>query len=98
LESLEDWDAYAYALIENHYLAHGCFLEEGQLLRDLDRIKDVPMTLVNGRYDVICPPVTAYRLHERLPNSKLIIVERAGHALWEDGTYRSYLEAVAEFE
>jgi proline iminopeptidase len=98
LEALEDWDPYAYALIENHYLAHGCFLEEGQLWRDVDRLKDIPITLVNGRYDVICPPITAYRLHERLPNSKLDIVEQAGHALWEGGTYKSFLQAVAEFE
>lgn len=98
LAALEDWDPHAYALIESHYLAHGCFPEEGQLWRDVDRLKDIPITLVNGRYDVICPPITAYRLHERLPNSKLVIVERAGHALWEGGTYKSFLQAVAESE
>jgi proline iminopeptidase len=98
LAGLKNWDAYAYALIENHYLANGCFLEEGQLWRDVDRLKDIPIILVNGRYDVICPPITAYRLHKRLPKSKLIIVERAGHALWEDGTYQTYLQAVAELE
>ena len=77
----DDWDPYAYALIENHYLSQGCFLEEGQLFRDAGRLEDIPITLLNGRYDVICPPITAYRLHQLLPHSKLVIVESAGHSV-----------------
>jgi proline iminopeptidase len=98
LAAIEDWDAYAYAPIENHCLANGCFLEEGRLWRDVDRLKEIPITLVNGRYDVICPPITAYRLHKRLPNSRLVILEHAAHVVWEGGTCKSCLHAVAEFE
>lgn len=89
---------YSLALIENYYLANGCFLEEGQLLRDADKIKDIPVTLINGRYDMICPPVSAYRLHKRLSRSKLIIVEEAGHSMSEKGIERALLKAVRDLE
>lgn len=89
---------FSLALYENYYLANDCFLEEGQLLRDADKIKDIPVTLVNGRYDMICPPVSAYRLHQRLNRSKLIIVEEAGHSMSEKGIERALLKAMRDLE
>jgi proline iminopeptidase len=79
-KDLEGWDPYDFALIESHYMAHQCFLAEDQLRRDAAKIRHIPTFIVQGRYDVVCPPVTAYRLHQALPNSKLAIVEAAGHA------------------
>ena len=67
-------------------------------VRDARKIRDIPITIINGRYDMVCPPVTAWRLHQRLPKSKLIIVEKAGHSEGEEGTTRALIEAVAEFE
>jgi proline iminopeptidase len=93
-----DWDARPAARIDCHYMANACFLEEGQLLRDADKLKDIPVTIINGRYDMICPPIAAYQLHKRLAKSKLIIVEEAGHSEGEEGTTRELLKAVAEFE
>ena len=63
-----------------------------------DEARAIPVTIINGRYDVVCPPITAWRLHQRLPKSKLIIVEEAGHSEGEPGTTRTLVEAVAEFE
>ncbi len=77
---LERWDPYDFALIENYYMANNCFLEEGRLLRDARKIQHVSTFIVQGRYDVICPPINAYRLHNALPNSRLIIVEASGHS------------------
>ena len=77
---LKSGDYFAFALIENYYMANRCFLEEGQLLRDASKIADIPAVIVQGRYDVICPPATAYRLHKALPKSKLVFVEDAGHS------------------
>ena len=74
------------------------FFEEGQLLRDAYKLKDIPITMINGRYDMICPPVMAWRLHKTLPKSKLIIIEEAGHSEGEPGTTKALVEAVAEFE
>lgn len=86
------------ALIENHYMANGCFFEPGQLLRDTDKIKNIPTVLVNGRYDMICPPFNGYRLHKRLNNSELIIVEEAGHSMNERDIEQALLRAMRKFE
>lgn len=78
--------ARAFARLENHYFTHRGFLErDGQVLEELDRIADLPGTIVQGRYDMICPPVSADRLHRAWPASELMLVPRAGHALSEPG-------------
>jgi proline iminopeptidase len=91
-------DPTAFARIENHYLSHDCFLEDNQLLRDAGKIKDIPAVIVNGRYDVICPPRTAYLLHKALPKSQLWIIEAAGHASGEPGIQAALVRAVRTFE
>jgi proline iminopeptidase len=89
---------YTLALIENHYMANGCFLEEGELLENVDRIKEISTVLVNGRYDMICPPVNAYRLHRRLNKSRLEIIEEAGHSMGEPGITKTLLKVMREYE
>ena len=97
-EILDKNDVLAFGFLENHYMANGCFLEEGQLLRDAHRLSHVPITLINGRYDMVCPPVTAYRLHRKLPKSTLVIVENAGHWMGDERIEAALLEAVKTFE
>lgn len=76
--------ARAFARLENHYFSHGCFLTaEQQILNNMDKIADIPGIIVQGRFDMICPPVSAHRLAEKWPASRLIIVAKAGHALSE---------------
>ena len=53
---------------------------------------------MNGRYDVVCPPIFAYRLHKKLPASKLIIAEEAGHSMNEKPIQGELLKAMVEFE
>jgi proline iminopeptidase len=77
---LKGWDPHSFSLIENYYMANNCFLDEGQLLRESGRLSGIPTAIVHGRYDVICPPSTAYRLHKALPQSRLFWVEAAGHS------------------
>jgi proline iminopeptidase len=60
-------------------MANRCFLEQGQLWENLDRIHNIPITIVHGRFDMPCQLATAYRLHQQLPRSRLVIVERGGH-------------------
>lgn len=86
------------ALLENHYMTNGCFLEEGQLLNNTSKIMHIPAVLVNGRYDMICPPINAYRLHKLLPKSRLAIIERAGHSMGDVYIQRALLQAVQSFE
>lgn len=78
--------ALAFARIENHYFRHGGFLhKDGQILEDMPKIAHIPGTIVQGRYDMVCPPHTAAKLHAVWPNSRLIMVPEAGHSLSEPG-------------
>lgn len=79
--------ARAFARLENHYFINGGFLEEdGQILRDIGRLAKTPGHIVQGRYDMVCPPHTAIRLAEAWgPAATLTMVEVAGHALSEPG-------------
>jgi proline iminopeptidase len=95
---LEGWDPLSFSRIENHYMANGCFVEEGQLLRDLPRLAAIPTVIVQGRYDVICPPITAWRVHQRLPRSRLVMLENAGHSGGAPPMRRALVEAVRSIE
>ncbi|QOL82075.1 prolyl aminopeptidase [Pseudooceanicola spongiae] len=77
--------ARAFARLENHYFTHLGWLEEGQLLANADRIAHIPCYIVQGRYDMICPPRMAYALAAKLPLSDLRMIGDAGHALSEPG-------------
>jgi proline iminopeptidase len=78
--------ARAFARLENHYFINKAFLEvDGQILADIGKIYQVPGTIVQGRYDMICPPVSAYKLHKAWPKSELRMIGKAGHALSEPG-------------
>jgi proline iminopeptidase len=71
--------ALSVAVAEAHYFRHGCFLEPGQLLRDIDRIRHIPATIVQGRYDIICPMTSAYELSRAWPEAEFRVV-LAGHS------------------
>jgi len=76
----------AFARLENHYFSNAGFLEEtDQIIRRIDRIAHIPGIIVQGRYDMICPPTSAHRLHRAWPRSDLKIIDGAGHALSEPG-------------
>ena len=79
--------ARAFARLENHYFTHAGFLDyDGQILDQIDRIAHIPATIVQGRFDMICPPHTAYRLAKAWgQNADLRMIPVAGHALSEPG-------------
>jgi len=84
-ESPPDY-ARAFARLENHYFTHGGFLDrDGQILDQMDRIAHIPGTIVQGRYDMICPPDSAFRIARAWPAADLRIIPMAGHALSEPG-------------
>lgn len=89
--------AVAFARIESHYVAHQGFLDDGQLIRDVDRIRHVPAVLLQGRYDLCTPPVTAWELHRAWPGSELQLVNDAGHSLDEPGMVHRLVEATDRF-
>ena len=89
--------ALAFARIENHYFTHGGWLEEGQLLRDVGRIRHLPGVIVQGRYDVATPMRTAWDLHRAWPEAEFRLVADAGHATTEPGIMTALLDATDRF-
>ena len=87
------------ALLECHYFVNNMFYEsDNQILENIGRVKDIPAIIVQGRYDLLCPPISAYELHKAMPGSKLIIVPDAGHLSWEPGIQEELVKALEEFK
>ena len=78
--------ARAFSRLENHYFQNGGFLQtDGWILRERHRIEHIPAAIIQGRYDMICPPVSAWKLADGWDNCVLRMVPMAGHALSEPG-------------
>lgn len=88
--------ALAFARIENHYFVHGGWLEDGQLIRDVAKIRHIPAVIVQGRYDVCCPTRTAFDLHEAWPEAEYNVVI-AGHSANEPQIASALIEATDRF-
>jgi proline iminopeptidase len=94
----EEEFAVAVARIECHYFINGGFLErEDQLLRNVDRIRNIPAVIVQGRYDVVCPMQTAWALHKAWPEADFRIVPDAGHSAFEAGNTHELVSATDRF-
>ncbi|UTW11196.1 prolyl aminopeptidase [Marinobacterium rhizophilum] len=89
--------ALAMARIECHYFVNQAFLEPDQILRDAAVIRDIPTVIVQGRYDVVCPPEQAHALHQALPQAELHLVRDAGHSAFEPGIISNLVEATDDF-
>lgn len=90
--------ALAFARIECHYFVHGAWLDgERELLRNVGRIRHVPATIVQGRYDVVCPMETAWALHRAWPEADFRLVQDAGHSAGEPGILHELVEATDRY-
>ena len=77
------------AILENHYFLHNAWIKPGQLLANAYKLKGIPVTIIHGRYDLVCPFKSAWSLHKALPSSKLFAMPRSGHAASEVETERA---------
>jgi proline iminopeptidase len=90
--------ALALARIESHYFINGGFLKApGQILADVGRIRKIPAVIVQGRYDVVCPMISAWELHSAWPEADLRIVPDAGHSAFEPGITHELIGATDRF-
>ncbi len=89
--------AHAFARIENHYFVHGGWLEEGQLLREAVKLKGIPGVIIQGRYDMACPPISAWDLSQAWPEADFQLVEDAGHSFNEPGILHRLIEATDRY-
>jgi len=86
------------ARIEAHYFSHGIFLPENALFDNLHRLRHLPCAIVQGRYDAVCPIVTADEVRRAWPESEYIIVVDAGHSAWEPGISAELVRATERFK
>jgi proline iminopeptidase len=91
--------ALAFALIENHYFVNKGFLKhENQLIETgIDIIRHIPTTIVQGRYDIVCPMATAWELSKNWPEAKLIIAPSSGHTAFENEITHELIKATNEY-
>ena len=90
----QDTFAEAFARIECHYFINGGFLEtDDQLLQNVHRIRHLPAWIIQGRYDMVCPVVSAWDLHRAWPEATLQIIPDAGHSATEAGIRSALLDA-----
>lgn len=92
------YSALALARIEAHYFVNNMFMDENELLENLHRIHHLPAHIVQGRYDMVCPIVTAHELAQSWPGSHLNIIGDAGHSAMEPGTRAALVEATEDFK
>jgi proline iminopeptidase len=90
--------ALGLARIEAHYFTHDIFLPENALLDDVGRIRHLPCTIVQGRYDAVCPIVTADDLRRAWPEARYVVVPDAGHSAWEPGICAELVRATESFK
>lgn len=73
----------SHSLIEAHYFKHDCFLSEDELIANAPRLAQIPMAILHSRYDMVCPPETAFRLAEACPHADFVLVPLNGHGMTE---------------
>ena len=90
--------ALGLARIEAHYFAHDFFMPPGHLLDGVANIRHLPCTIVQGRYDMVCPFVSAYDLKRAWPEAQLVVIDDAGHSAFEPGTRAALVAATDQMK
>jgi len=94
----QDTMALGLARIEAHYFVNDIFMEDGALLANVGRLRDIPGVIVQGRYDVVCPIATADELHCVWPEAEYTVVPDAGHSAMEPGVRKALIAATERFK
>jgi proline iminopeptidase len=88
----------ARARVQIHYIENLCFIDGDEVLKNCHVLKGIPTTIVQGRYDMVCPPNTAWQLQKAMPHAKLIMVPDAGHSAMEPGVVAALVDATERFK
>jgi proline iminopeptidase len=94
----DDQHRIGLALIEAHYFKHNLFTPDSRLLDNVGQIRRLPGVIVQGRYDMVCPILTADELHKHWPEADYRIIPDAGHSALEPGIRSSLIEATESFK
>jgi proline iminopeptidase len=90
--------ALGLARIEAHYFVNDIFLPPNALLDNVQRLRSIPAVIVQGRYDAVCPIITADELHRAWPEAEYVVVPDAGHSAWEPGICAELVRATDKFK
>ena len=90
--------AIGLARIEAHYFSHEIFLPKNSLLDNIKKIRSIPAVIIQGRYDAVCPIVSANDLHCVWPEAQYIVIADAGHSAWEPGIQTELIKATERFK
>lgn len=88
----------ARAQVQLHYLINNCFLSQQPLLGEIAKLRDLPCQIIQGRYDMVCPPTTAIALRQAWPEAEFTMVEDAGHSAMEPGITAALVAATEKFK
>jgi proline iminopeptidase len=97
-EPAPDLTILARARIQLHYLVNGCFLGNTPLIEQVAGLRNIPAIIIQGRYDMVCPPSTAYELHLAWPEAAFHMIPDAGHAAFEPGIAAALVQATENFK
>lgn len=89
-----DTVALGLARMEAHYFTHNIFLPENSILNNVHKLHNIPATIVQGRYDAVCPIISADDLHHAWPQAEYIVIDDAGHSVWEPGIQSALIHAM----
>jgi proline iminopeptidase len=97
LKRMKKWNYTAVAKIENHYFINNCFLPKNYIIKNASKLSKIPTIIIHGRYDLVCSPLSAYKLHKKIKNSKLFFVT-AGHSAKDKQIETKLIEEMKKYE
>jgi proline iminopeptidase len=86
----------ATPFMEAHYFAHNSFMQPDQLINEAGRLAGIPGIIVQGRYDLLCPPATSHALSAVWRDAEIRVVEGAGHTLYDPGVRDAVMKSIAD--
>ncbi len=87
----------ARARVQLHYIKDQCFIDGKKILEEVKKLKNIPITIIQGRYDMVCPPITAYELYQCMPHANFIMVPDAGHSASEPSMTSELVKATNHY-
>lgn len=96
--SVSDETHLARAKVQMHYILNQCYVDAFALLPMAHTLTDIPIRIIQGRYDMVCPPITAWELKNVLPHADYVVVEDAGHSAMEPGILSALVKATEDFK
>src|SRR5690606_27365395 len=88
----------ARARVQLHYILNQCFVDGEKMLQQVSALAAIPTAIIQGRYDMVCPPLTAWQLSQAMPHAELEMIVDAGHSAMESGTASALVAATERFK